>query len=65
MITMTMYPMSSDDDYAERVRKEALSEIEQERFREAVEASKERLRRRKPLMERLFPWEITIKRKEK
>lgn len=41
----------------------AKEEVEEESFREKVEAEKERIRNKRPLLHRLFPWKITITRR--
>lgn len=47
----------------EEIKAQAKLELQQERFKKAVEAEKERLRKHKPLWDRIFPWKITIERK--
>lgn len=42
---------------------EAAKEFEAEKFREAVEAEKERLRKKVPLLHRLFPWQLKLIRR--
>jgi hypothetical protein len=44
--------------FAERVRLQALAELKDQAFREAVENEKERLRTHRPLPHRIFPWKI-------
>lgn len=47
---------------------QAREEFAQEQFRDAVDAEKARLReqaRRRPWWQRLFPWTITIKRRDR
>jgi hypothetical protein len=46
------------------IRMQAVAEYQHELFREAVEAYKEKLRRRKSVWDRLFPWRIIIVRKK-
>ena len=41
----------------------ALQEIANEDFRKAVEAEKARIRAKRSLLDRLFPWVISIRRK--
>jgi hypothetical protein len=48
---------------AEQIKAQAMKELAEEKFRQAVEAEKERLRKYRPMWYRLFPWEITIKRR--
>lgn len=48
---------------AEEIRAQAQKELAEERFRQAVEVEKDRLRQHKPLWVRLFPWRITIDRR--
>tara|TARA_R100001086_G_scaffold200856_1_gene117077 strand:+ start:17403 stop:17600 length:198 start_codon:yes stop_codon:yes gene_type:complete len=45
------------------IEQQALKELEQEEFREAVEMEKQRLKTRVPLLHRLFPWKIKIERR--
>lgn len=47
----------------EEVTAQAKKEIAEEKFRQAVEAEKTRLRQYRPLWVRVFPWRITIKRR--
>lgn len=47
----------------EEVKTTAKVELRREKFREAVEKEKERLRYKKSLWERIFPWKIIIKRR--
>lgn len=49
--------------HAGDVNRIAREEVEQERFRAAVEAEKSRLRTHRSLWDRLFPFTITIRRK--
>lgn len=42
---------------------EAAKAIEEEKFKPAVHAAKEQLRTNIPLLHRLFPWVVTIKRR--
>lgn len=49
---------------AVKVKKEAEKELEEERFREAVEQMKSKLRQKKPLLHKIFPWKITIQRRD-
>ena len=44
----------------EEIKKQAKAELEQERFREAVDKYKEELRLRKPFWDKFFPWKIVI-----
>jgi hypothetical protein len=48
---------------ADEIRKTARDEVAAERFRAAVEAEKLRLRSKRSLWDRLFPFTITIRRK--
>lgn len=47
----------------EAIKAQAEQEYQAELFREAVEIYKDKLRRRKRLWDRLFPWRIIIVRK--
>lgn len=47
----------------EEIQAQAKKEIAEEKFRQAVDAEKERLRQYRPLWNRVFPWVITIKRR--
>ena len=47
----------------DEVKAQALKELEEEQFHEAVEKEKARIRQRVPLWHRVFPWVITIKRR--
>lgn len=47
----------------DEIQAQAKKEIAEENFRQAVEAEKARLRQYRPLWVRLFPWQITIKRR--
>jgi len=49
----------------EAVKLQAKKELEEEKFRLAVEQYKVKLRKRRPLWDRVFPWKIIILRKEK
>lgn len=49
----------------EDVKRQAQIEFEYELFREAVEKYKEKLRQRRSLWDRIFPWRIIILRKDK
>lgn len=51
-------------DIAE-IKKRAIKELEDERFRKAVENYKEKLKNKKNIWDRLFPYKITITKKEK
>ena len=42
---------------------QAKKEIEEEKFREAVEAEKEKLRHKRSFWEVVFPWTITVTKK--
>jgi pyruvate-formate lyase-activating enzyme len=44
---------------------QAHKELEEEKWRRAVDAYKEKLRNQKPLWYCIFPWKIIIVRKEK
>jgi ribosomal protein L16/L10AE len=46
------------------VKRRAEAELEQEQFRAAVDAMKERLKTERSLWDRIFPWRITITRKD-
>ncbi len=46
-----------------RVKSSAEGEFKEELFREAVEREKERLRKRRSLWNRIFPWRIIIIKK--
>jgi len=46
------------------VIKQAKKELQEELFREAVERIKEKLRKRRTVWDRIFPWRIVIVRKE-
>lgn len=43
---------------------QAKKEIEQEEFRAEVEKLKTKLRQKKRLWDKVFPWKVSIKRKE-
>lgn len=47
------------------IKQQAEKEYQEEVFREAVEKEKARLRKKKTLLEMIFPWEVsvTIKRR--
>lgn len=45
------------------IEAQAFKEIAEEKFRQAVDVRKEQLRKHRTLWERLFPWKITIERK--
>lgn len=45
------------------IHRAAVKEIEEENYRVAVDAEKERIRQHVPLLHRLFPWKITITRR--
>lgn len=47
------------------VRAMAEAELQRDNFHEAVAKEKEKLKRKRPLMDILFPWKITITRKDK
>jgi len=47
----------------EKVKKQAKAELEVEAFAAAVEKYKEKLRNKKSLWDRIFPWKIVILRK--
>lgn len=47
----------------EEVRKQAQLELAKENFRDAVEKEKARLRNKRPLLHRLFPFKIIIVRR--
>lgn len=47
----------------EQIIQQARQELEEEMYREAVEAKKVELRARKPWLHRIFPWVITINRR--
>lgn len=46
------------------ISEQALAEVRAEQYRAAVEREKERLRKRVPLLHRLFPFKITITRRD-
>jgi len=46
------------------VKQEALRQLTEERFREAVETEKQRLRQYVPWWHRIFPFVITIRRRQ-
>lgn len=52
-----------DETLARDARRLAETELRQEQFRKLVESEKERLRSKRPLLHRLFPFTITIKRR--
>lgn len=43
------------------IHQTALKELQEEKFRQAVNEEKERLRRYVPFRHRVFPWKITLK----
>ena len=45
------------------LKAQAQQELDDEARRSAVDAMKEKMRNKKPLWDRLFPWKITITRK--
>jgi hypothetical protein len=47
------------------VLKQAEAELKEELFREAVEARKQKLREKKSIWDRIFPWKVIIIRKGK
>lgn len=47
-----------------KIKETASAELRAEKFRAAVDKEKERLRTRKTLWDRIFPYSITIVRKE-
>lgn len=47
----------------EQIQAQAKKEIAEEKFRQAVDAEKERLRQHRPFWNRVFPWVIVIKRR--
>ena len=52
-----------DAQRLEAIKNQAKFELEQEKFREAVEAKKVELRKTKTLWEIIFPFKITISRR--
>jgi len=48
----------------EKIRKQAEKELAHERYREAVDKYKEKLRNQRSLWDRLFPFRIIIIKKE-
>lgn len=48
----------------EEVVYQAHEELAEEAFRTKVDETKERMRRHVPLLRRLFPWKITINRRD-
>jgi hypothetical protein len=48
----------------EAIKAKALQEIDEEDFREAVRQYKVKLRTKKSLWDRIFPWKLVIIRKE-
>lgn len=52
--------MSKESD----IKKQALKELEEEQFKEAVQKHKEKLKARKRFWKSLFPWKITITKKD-
>lgn len=49
---------------AQRVIEQAENEFNEELFREAVERYKKKLKERKSIWDKIFPWKIIIIRKE-
>lgn len=49
----------------EQIKRQAEEEFKHELFREAVEKYKAKLRQRKTLWDRIFPWRIIILRKDR
>lgn len=49
----------------EKIKKQAQAELEHEKFREAVEREKVRLKTKKSPWDIVFPWRIKIERKHK
>lgn len=47
----------------DEVKRQAKLELEQEQFREAVERYKEKLKNKKSLWDKVFPWKVLIIRK--
>lgn len=46
-----------------KIREQAQKELEEERYRAAVDKEKERLRNKKSLWDRIFPYKIIILKK--
>ena len=46
-----------------KAEEEARKELEEDLFREKVETAKVKLRNKKPLLHRLFPWKIKLERR--
>ena len=49
----------------EMIKNQAKAEFKKEKIRKAVDNYKEKLRKKRPLIDIIFPWKITITRKEK
>lgn len=49
----------------ESVKKAAKEELRQEEFRAAVDKYKEKLKNKRKIFNRIFPWKIIIVRKDK
>lgn len=49
----------------DEIRKAAEQELREEQFRAAVEKEKDRLRNRRPLWDKLFPYKVVLIKKEK
>lgn len=51
------------NDFLKTVRVQAAKEVADEQFRKAVAEEKARIKSKRSLWDRLFPWTITIRRK--
>jgi hypothetical protein len=47
------------------IMRQAETEVREERFRQAVEIAKEKIRKMRPVWDRLFPFRIILVRKDK
>lgn len=47
------------------IKETAMSEFKEEKFREAVEAEKQRLRARRSIFDRIFPYSVIFVKKER
>lgn len=55
--------MPGAESVARAARERAEKELQDEQFDRAVEDEKRKLRQRKPLLHRLFPWKISVTRR--
>lgn len=55
--------MSKDSDLFKKTLAQAKKEIREEKYREAVDLEKQRLREKRTVWERVFPYKISIKKR--